>query len=188
MVKRRKRSFGAEPVQASPDKIIDEPLTISIAGTEWKLDRIQLNDISAVYGRIRDNRIRALLRNSMAMSDNVLSEGIAHVACIDPTQDDYWRFSQTPAGMTYIAWRCMVRHHPKLTEDEVANLLEQEGGILDMLFAESGLTKPSEPQDPDSEGENRDPLLTFGGGDARKTDSNGLTASDESSPPSQDTP
>ena len=188
MVKRRKRSFGTEPVQASPDKIIDEPITISISGEDFKIDRIKLSDISAVYGRIRDNRIKALLRNSKAMGDHVLAEGMAHVAAIDPTQEDYWRFSQTPAGMTYIVWRCMARHNQGLTEDDVARLLEQEGGILDMLFAESGLTKPSEPADIDSEGENRDPLLTFGGGDARKTDSNGLTASDESSPPSQDTP
>ena len=142
----------------SPDKLLDEALEVDIAGTPYKIGRIRLEDISAVYGRIRDNRLRALLRQQPSCRDHILSQALAYSAAIDPTQEDYWAYAETPAGLVYIVWRAMVRYQPKLTEEHVQALLEREGGIIDLLFAESGMAKPQKPDDPDREGENRDPL------------------------------
>lgn len=146
----------------SPDKLYGGPITINIDGEEWKMDRIKIKDISAVYARIRDNRINAIVRNSSGLPPHLVAEALAHTAAIDPTQDDYWEYANTPAGLVYIMFRCLQPHKKALTEDEVMRLIEKEGGLKDVLFAESGITEPEKPKKPDAEGENSDPLLVFG--------------------------
>jgi len=147
------------PGDLSPDKMLDKPLTVEVDGHDYKIGRVTLDDISAVYARIRDNRQHALLRQQKHCRDHVLSQAMAYSAAIDPTQEDYWAYAETPGGLVYIVWRAMARYQPNLTEADVAALLEKQGGIIDLLFAESGMVKPKPPDDPDAEGENRDPLL-----------------------------
>ena len=142
----------------APDRMVDQPLEIDIDGTPYKVGRIRLEDISAVYGRIRDNRLKALLRNRPSCPDHVLAQAMAYSAAIDPTEADYWAYSHTPAGLVYIIWRSMVRYQPRLTERHIEALVEKENGLIDLLFAESGMARPQKPDDPDEEGENRDPL------------------------------
>ena len=147
----------------SPDLVYAEPLTFTIDGKEYKMNRVRIKDISAVYGRIRDNRLKALMRNLRGAPDNVAAQAYAHAACIDPTDADYWKYANTPAGQVFITWRCLEPHQRGITEDEVEMLIEKEAEMFDLLLGESGLSKPDEPIDPDSEGENGDPLPVFGG-------------------------
>ena len=170
---------AAGPADTSPDKLFGEPITIQVDGEEYKINRIRLEDMSAVFARIRDNRNNSLLRLQNRCKDHILSEALAHAAAIDPTQQDYWAYAQTPVGCVYILWRCMSEGQPGLTEEDVALLLEKQGGILEMLFAESGMYKPGGAPDLDAEGENRDPLAdkpVFGANrkDAGKTTPDGL--------------
>ena len=151
----------------SPDKLYGEPITVMIDGTEYRMNRIRIADISAVYGRIRDNRIAAVLRHYKSAPQLIMSQAIAYTGCIDPTQEDYWNYAQTPAGMVYILWRCLSPLQPRLTEDDVAQLVEKEGGLKDILFAESGITEPEKEKRP--EGENCDPLAVFGQSSRKET-------------------
>ena len=159
-----KRGKGG-PSDTSPDKLYGEPLTVIVDGQTYKINPIRLEDMSAVYARIRDNRMNALLRTQGVCKDHILAEAMAWSVSIDPTKDDYWAYAQTPVGATYIFWRCLAENHPGITERDVALLLEKQGGLLDMLFAQSGLYEPSGPPAPSTEGENCDPLAdkpTFG--------------------------
>ena len=167
------------PADTPPDKLYGEPMTVQVDGEEYRINRIRLDDISKVYGRIRSNRINALLRIQNLCKDHVLAEALAWSSAIDPTPEDYWAYAQTPVGATYIFWLCMVENHPGITEADVALLLDKQDGILEMLFAESGLAKPRGAPPPDQEGENCDPLLekpVFGANrkDAGKTPPDGL--------------
>ena len=154
----------------SLDKLYGEPIIFMVDGDEYKMNRIRMKDISAVYARIRDNRIKAVMRNwgAPGCDADMMARAIAHVACIDPTQEDYISYADTTAGFVYIMWRGLVPNHPRITEDKVAVLIEREGGLKDMFFAESGITRPEPPKDPDAEGENRDPLPVFGDRQAAK--------------------
>lgn len=154
---------------SSLDKLYGEPITVNIAGFEYKMDRIKVRDISAVYARIRDNRIKAVLRNHKDTTAYIAAQSIAHAAAIDPTQEDYWNYACTPAGMVYILWRCLSPHHPRITEADVELLIEKEGGLKDLLLAESGITQPDGAEDPDAEGENRDPPPVFGQSSPKQT-------------------
>ena len=147
-----------EPGDVAPDKLFGEALTVEVDGEEYHINRVRLEDISAVYARIRDNRNNSLLRLQNRCKDHILAQALACAAAIDPTAEDYWAYAQTPVGATYIFWRCMAENHPGITEKDVAVLLEKQDGILAMLFAESGLFKPSGAPGPDQEGENCDPL------------------------------
>ena len=147
----------------SPDKLYDTPITVQIEGQEFKLRRITIDDMSAVYGRIRDNRIKAVLRNQQFAQPHIMAEAIAHSACIDPTDDDYWNYVATSPGAVYVLWRCMhsIPTQMQITEEQVMHLCEQEGGLINLLLSESGMKPPAMPQPDDPEGENRDPLATF---------------------------
>ena len=154
------------PGDTTPDKLYDQPITVQVDGEEYRINRIRLEDWSKVYGRIRNNRLNALLRIQDSCKDHVIAEALAWSASIDPTPDDVRTYMDTPVGATYIFWLCMSETHPGITEQQVSNLLDKQGGLLEMLFAESGLYKPSGPPGPDPEGENCDPLAdkpTFGG-------------------------
>jgi len=169
---------GAKP-DTPPDKLYGEPITVTVAGEEYSINRIRLEDMSKVYGRIRNNRLNALLRIQNSCRDHVIAEALAWSASIDPTPDDFWAYMQTPVGAVYIFWLCMVGNHPGIKETDVAELLDKQGGLLEMLFAESGLYKASGAPAPDTEGENRDPLAdkpAFAANqkDAGKTPQDGL--------------
>ena len=160
--KHKKPDFGKTPMP--PDKLYDEPITVIVEGIEYKMNRITIRDISAVYGRIRDNRIKALQRNSQGMHPDITARALAHASCIDPTQEDFWNYSGTPAGIAYIMWRSLAPNHPGISEDEAMLLIEKESALKDILLGESGITAPEPTKDPDAEGENRDPLPVFGQG------------------------
>lgn len=146
----------------APDKLYGEPIVVQVDGAEYKLALIGITDISAVYARIRDNRIAAVVRNFRGLPPNIIAEAFAHTACTDPTQEDYWNYANTPPGIVYIMWRCLNKHQPTITENEVAILIERQSFLKDLLFAESGITEPEKPKDPDEGGENKDPFPVFG--------------------------
>ena len=175
---RKGKLFGGK---VAPDKLFDanQPITVQIAGEEWRMSRITLKDIHAVYGRIRDNRISAVLRHRVAADPHMLAEAIAYTAAIDPEDADFWKYLQTPGGLTYVVWRCMAPHHPGLTEQKVADLMEGEAGLLDVLFGESGLPLGPRGAKPDTEGENSSPLPTFESNRAEAAKSTGESAQEE---------
>ena len=131
----------------SPDKVFDQPVSVMIAGQEFKFSRLTCDDIAASYGRIRDARIRAVMRNSGVMVQHTAAQAIAYAACVDPTQEDFWNYVSTPVGAVYIIWRSLVKNHPTLTEVDVSRLVEEESSLLEVIFHESGLTRPEEEKD-----------------------------------------
>ena len=167
------------PADTPPDKLFGEPITVQADGEEYRINRVRLEHTSKIYARIRNNRLNALLRIQNSCHDHVIAEALAWSSAIDPTPDDYWAYLQTPAGAAYMFWLCMSGNHPGITEEEIAVLLDKQGGLLEVLFAESGLYKPSGAPAPDQEGENCDPLAdkpAFAANrkDAGKTPQDGL--------------
>ena len=173
---RKGKLFGGK---VAPDKLLDAdaPITVMLNGEEWRMSRIKLTDISAIYGRIRSNRISAV-RNTR-LDGHVMAEAIAHTAAIDPNDEDFWNYLQTPAGFAHMIWRSMAPNHPGLTEQQVADLVQTDAGLLDILFAESGMPLVSRGAQPDSEGENGSPLPTFESNRAEAEKSTGESVRDE---------
>ena len=147
---KRKKTKPVVPQAAeaiSPDKLFNEPITFQSGGKDYKIDRIRISDMTAVYGQIRDNRLAAVLRKCGGASSFILPKIIAETAAIDPKQDDFWEFVNTAHGGAYITHRCMTREtfpdQMRMTIDDVEELIEGCSALKHILFSESGLVGPS---------------------------------------------
>ena len=153
MSKRNKKPVEPKPPEKiSPDKLFNEPITLQVDGKDYKIDRIRISDMNAVYARIRDNRINAVLRNCAGAPSFLYAKAIAEAAAIDPTQDNFWSYIDTAAGGAFITHKCMTRaefgpEQMRLTLDQVEALIEKCEGLKHILFSESGLVAP--PQEPE---------------------------------------
>lgn len=153
--------MGRNVGKTSPDKLYGKPITVDIGGKEYTLNRIRIDDVSAVYSRIRDNRLKALKRNLPGLRTDIAGEALARAARFDPNTEDFWEYVSTPPGAVYIFWRCLLEHNPGITEAKVAEFLQGEEGLLDTLFVESGLAESQETHKANAEDENSPPLAVF---------------------------
>ena len=135
----------AEPqTPVGPDKLHAAPITVTIGQKEYRMRRTTVGDLAAVTARIRDERIAAVLRHQGGMRSADAARAVAHAATQDPTDADRAAFINSPWGAKFLLWRALS-HYQVVAEAELERLIEQEGGLRDLLFAESGLVATEPP-------------------------------------------
>ena len=132
------------------------PTTIMLGGNEYQMSRIKPRHIGMAGERLRDRRVRAVVRNVIGMPIPLIAQAIAHASCKDPTDEEIWAYFDSTEGVAYMYWLAMQPHKPGLTERQVADLLDDEPEMRGVLFANSGLAKPDAATDEDDENKSPD--------------------------------
>jgi hypothetical protein len=123
--------------------------TITVAGKTYRLAPPSLDDIAEIHAQIKKERgdpietVRKLTEGMSAEERRPYVEQAYKDAIrsrhVTPEEEMAW--GQTTAGVLYAFWVRLRKHHPEMTVEKVAGLIEQLGSeeIAEAMEVTSGL-------------------------------------------------
>ena len=144
--------MGNSPEELDAAKTHAAPTTIMLGGNEYQMSRIKPKHIGMAGERLRDRRVRAVVRNVVGMNVPIIAQAIAYASCKDPTDEEVWGYFDSAEGIAYMYWLAMQPYKPSLTEKQVGDLLNDEPEMRGMLFANSGLSAPATEEEDEDKG------------------------------------
>lgn len=108
------------------------PMTVEVKGKSYTISPLSVGDLFAFDNYVRSRGVNAFLASEQAklLPDDERARMVQQLCTADVDAD---ALTETLEGAAWLCWRSLVKNHPEITLDEVAQLIVNEPDFLSVL-------------------------------------------------------